>query len=122
MPKVLLVDHNIAQGNILANTMRSRSYEVDIVHSVAEAEAIFKREPFDLVVLDVMPEADAKAAVQHIRKSAAAASEKRMPLIVVTKSFSESSFLLDSGEVDVLLEFQAHAEQLNQVVEQFVGC
>lgn len=45
-----------------------------------------------------------------------------MPLVVITKSFSESSFLLDSGEVDVLLEYPAHLEQLAQVVEQFVGC
>lgn len=122
MSKTLLIDRNISQGNLLADAIRSRSYEVDVVHSVAEAEAILKREPFNLIVLDVSFEADAGQAVANVRKDAAAASEKRLPLVVVTKSFSESSFLLDSGEVDVLLEYPAHVEQLQQVVEQFVGC
>lgn len=122
MSKTLLVAKNVAQGNILADTIKGQAYEVDVVHSVDEAAAIFKREPFDAIVLDVSFEADAKAAVMRVRESAAAASEKRTPLIVVTKSFGESSFLLDSGEVDVLLEYPAHVEQLRQVVEQFVGC
>ncbi|EFL52463.1 response regulator receiver protein [Solidesulfovibrio fructosivorans JJ]] len=122
MSKTLLIDRNIAQGTILADTIKGQAYEVDVVHSVEEAEAIFKRETFDAVVLDVSFEAEAKDAVKRVRESAAAASEKRTPLIVVTKNFGESSFLLDSGEVDVLLEYPAHVEQLRQVVEQFVGC
>jgi CheY-like chemotaxis protein len=122
MPKILLVDRNVSQGNAVADSIRSQLKEIAFVHSVEEAVAIFKRETFDLALLDVSSEADPLAAVQRIRKSAAAASEKRMPLVVITKSFSESSFLLDSGDVDVLLEYPAHVEQLGQVVEQFVGC
>ena len=122
MAKVLLVDRNVSQGNMLADPIKSHATQVAFVHSVEEAVAIFKRETFDLVILDVSFEADAAAAVQRIRQSAAAAAEKRIPLVVVTKSFSESSPLLDSGEVDVLLEYPAHLEQLQQVVEQFVGC
>lgn len=122
MPKILLVDRNVSQGTVLADSVKGHLREVAFVHSVEEAVAIFKREMFDLALLDVSAEADALAAVQQIRKSAAAVSEKRMPLVVITKSFSESSFLLDSGEVDVLLEYPAHLEQLAQVVEQFVGC
>ena len=122
MAKVLLVDRNISQGNILADSIKGPGKEVAVVHSVEEAVAIFKRETFDLVLLDVSSETDPAAAVRHVRESAATVSEKRIPLVVVTKSFSDSSFLLDSGEVDVLLECPAHVTQLQQVVEQFVGC
>ena len=106
----------------MADTIKSHSHEIVTVHSIEEAAAIFRREKFDLIFLDIVPEKDALASVNHVRKSAEEVSEKRIPLIVVTKSFSESSFLLDSGDVDVLLEIPAHSEQLNQVVEQFVGC
>lgn len=122
MAKVLLIDKNVSQGNMLSDSIKGPSAEVVFVHSVEEAVAIFKRETFDLVILDSSFETDAAAAVKSVRKSCEAASEKRIPLVVVAESFSDSSFLLDSGEVDVLLEYPAHLEQLKQVVEQFVGC
>ena len=60
--------------------------------------------------------------LDRVRQAADAAFQKRVPLVVVTKSFSESSFLLDTAGVDVLVEVPVHTEQLFQIIEQFVGC
>ena len=122
MPKILLIDRDISQGNSLANAIRISPLEVAVVHSVEEAAAIVRREPFDLVFLDVVAEKDPLAAVQTVRQAADAAMQKRVPLVVVAKSFSESAFLLDTAAVDVLLEIPVHTDQLYQIIEQFVGC
>lgn len=122
MARILLIAHSISQGRTMADAIQNRSTEIAIVHSVEEAESLSKREPFGLIVLDATGEADAMASVRRIRQTANATAEKRIPLVVFAKSFSESSALLDSGEVDVLLEFPAHLEMIKQVVEQFVGC
>ena len=122
MPKILVIDRDISQGNSLADSIRKSPLEISVVHSVEEALAIFHREPFDLLFLDVAPEKDPLAAVQSVRQAADAVFQKRVPLVVVAKSFSESSFLLDTAGVDVLVEVPVHTEQLFQIIEQFVGC
>ena len=122
MPKILLIDRDISQGNSIAAAIRKSPLEVTVVHSVAEAAAIVRREPFDLVFLDVVAEKDPQAAVKAVREAADAAMQKRAPLVVVAKSFSESAFLLDTAAVDVLLEIPVHNDQLYQIIEQFVGC
>ena len=122
MAKVLLIDKDISQGNILADAIRHSSREIIVVHSVQEAVSLFKREPIDLILLDVVPEEDAAASVASVRKGVDEVLKRKAPLIVLAKSFSESSYLLERADVDVLLEVAAHADQLNQIVEQFVGC
>ena len=122
MPKILLIERDISQGNSIATAIRKNPLEVAVVHSVEEAAAIVRREPFDLIFLDVVAEKDPQAAVQTVREAADAAMHKRAPLVVVAKSFSESAFLLDTAAVDVLLEIPVHNDQLYQIIEQFVGC
>ncbi|MYL82803.1 response regulator [Desulfovibrio aerotolerans] len=122
MKKVLLIDKDISQGNILADAIRHSSREIIIVHSVQEAVSLFKREPIDLILLDIVPEADAAATVEGVRKGVEDVLKRKVPLIVLAKSFSESAYLLERADVDVLLEVSAHADQLNQIVEQFIGC
>lgn len=122
MAKVMLVDKDMSQGNMLADMIKQTHHEVVLVHSVAEADGIFKREPIDLVVLDIVPEADAALAVAGIREGIDAVLQRKIPLVVVAKSFSESAFLLERGDVDVLVEVPTHADQLKQIVEQYVGC
>jgi DNA-binding NtrC family response regulator len=122
MPKILLIDRDISQGNSIANAIRKSPLEVAVVHSVEEAAAIVRREPFDLIFLDVVAEKEPLTAVRTVREAADAAMRKRAPLVVVAKSFSESAFLLDTAAVDVLLEIPVHNDQLYQIIEQFVGC
>jgi len=122
MAKVLLIDKNISQGNLLADAIRHSSREIIVVHSVQEAVSLFKREPIDLILLDIVSEADAAATVEGVRKGVEDVLKRKVPLIVLAKSFSESAYLLERADVDVLLEVGAHADQLNQIVEQFVGC
>lgn len=122
MPKILLIDRDISQGNSIATAIRKSPLEVAVVHSVEEAAAIVRREPFDLIFLDVVAEKEPLAAVQTVRAAADAAMQKRAPLVVVAKSFSESAFLLDTAAVDVLLEIPVHNDQLYRIIEQFVGC
>ncbi|WP_075352926.1 response regulator [Desulfovibrio sp. DV] len=122
MSKVLLIDRDVSQGNMIADILKTSSQEIVFVHSVDEAIAIFHREQFDLIFLDVAPEKNALAAVQGVIKGVEDILKKRVPFIVLAKSFSESASLLDTTGVDVLLEIPAHSEQLKPIVEQFVGC
>lgn len=122
MAKIMLIDKDISQGNLLADMLKQSPHEVIFVRSVEEAVGIFKREPIDLIVLDIVPETDAAATVDGIRQGVEAVLQRKVPLVVLAKSFSESSYLLDRADVDVLLEVSAHSTQLNQIVEQFVGC
>ena len=66
MPKILLIDRDISQGDSIASAIRKSPLEVAVVHSVEEAAAIVRREAFDLVFLDVVAEKDPQAAVQTV--------------------------------------------------------
>ena len=67
-PKVLIVDDEATQQELLAGFLRKRGFEVECAGSVEEAEKIFSERGFDAAVLDLkLPDGDGIELLRALR-------------------------------------------------------
>jgi signal transduction histidine kinase/DNA-binding response OmpR family regulator len=108
--RLLVVDDNATNREIVARHARSWSMEVVAVASPSEALALIEEgEKFDLAVLDlVMPEMDGLALARNIRRQR---DERELPLLLLT-SLGRLPQARSSGEFAVQLAKPVKASQL----------
>jgi two-component system, OmpR family, KDP operon response regulator KdpE len=95
--RILLVDDEISIQRALTPLLRSRGYEVDVAGTGAEALAVMKATPPDLIVLDLgLPDIDGTDVCRRIREESAA------PIVVLSARGAESDkvSILDLGADD----------------------
>jgi PAS domain S-box-containing protein len=86
-PRVLLVEDNEENRELLAHMLRSRGAEVVVASSGAEATEAAARQPFSFVLLDLqMPEMDGYQVLQRLRALPGGAS---LPIVALTALTSE---------------------------------
>lgn len=67
---VLIVDDDVATGEILAEVLQLEGFEVVIAHTAAEARAAIARQVPDLILLDVvLPDADGRMLCQEFKSA-----------------------------------------------------
>jgi CheY-like chemotaxis protein len=97
--RVLVVDDNDLQRDVVADVLASEGYEVRLAATGAEAVAAARLEPPDVVVLDLMlPDVDGATVLARLREDPALARMR----VVVTTGLRSSSVARIPG-VDVAL-------------------
>src|SRR5436305_1042898 len=82
MPKILLVEDNEMNRDMLARRLQRKGYEISIADSARDIEALIKDENPDLLLLDIeMPDVSGLDALAQIRKTY---SPIQLPIIMVT--------------------------------------
>src|SRR3954463_1596042 len=68
--QVLVAEDNLVNQMLVVTLLMKAGHEVALVSNGAEAVAIWKQEPFDVILMDMqMPEMDGFEAVAHIRRA-----------------------------------------------------
>jgi signal transduction histidine kinase/ActR/RegA family two-component response regulator len=82
--KVLLAEDNVVNQKVAAALLERKGYSVQIAQNGREAVELFRRQAFDLILMDMqMPEMDGTEAVSHIRNDEKGTGG-RIPIIAVT--------------------------------------
>lgn len=82
-PRILLVDDDDANREIVAAYLKESGYRVDAVETAAGAVRLLEATPFDLVLMDIrMPEMDGVAATRLIR--ALVHPNRDIPIVALT--------------------------------------
>src|SRR5438270_654272 len=102
MPKILLVEDNEMNRDMLARRLLRKGYVVSLAENAKELLERVKHEPVDLVLLDIeMPEVSGLDALQKLRGHYSAAE---LPVIMVTAKAQSDDIIkaLDLGANDYL--------------------
>lgn len=102
MSKILIVDDNSKNIQVLANILTEYNYEIDYALNGLEATKIAKEETFDLILMDVMmPVMNGFEACKSIKSMS---SYTDIPLIFITAKTDEVSLAkgFASGGVDYI--------------------
>jgi len=84
MPKILLIDDDVELSSMLQEYLESDGFEVSVTNDSFAGAQLALKEPFDLVVLDVMmPELDGIQVLKLVRKS------MTLPVIMLTAKGDE---------------------------------
>ena len=95
--RILLVDDEVPIQRALAPLLRSRGYEIDVSGLGLEAIELVRRDPPDLVILDLgLPDLDGTEVCRRIRQ------ETTIPIVVLSARGAESDKVaaLDLGADD----------------------
>jgi glucokinase len=83
--RVLAAEDNRVNQLVLKTLLQQMGVEVTVVDDGEEALAAWRREPWDIILMDVqMPRMDGPTAVQHIRRAELAEGRARTPIIALT--------------------------------------
>lgn len=92
MPRILLVDDDLALLEVLGGYLRRCGYDVDVAASEGEAEAMARESPPDLILLDVMmPDVDGWQFLRSLRR------DSTVPVIMLTAKSAEGDVLRGFG-------------------------
>lgn len=100
--KILVVDDNPKNIQILANILKGESYEIEFATSAQETLKWIEKEEFDLILLDVMmPDMDGFELCQILQKNE---KTKEIPIIFLTAKADLEDILkgFEMGAVDYL--------------------
>lgn len=99
---ILVVDDDLLNRTILATNLQESNYQVETAENGREALELLDRQPFDVVLLDLlMPEMD---GYQVLEKMKAHVSWRNIPVIIVSSLDEMDSILrcIEMGATDYL--------------------
>jgi len=89
MSKILIVDDNIKNLQVLANTLADVGYEIEYAQNGQEALEVLKSDSFDIILMDVMmPVMNGFDACKQIKEND---KYKEIPIIFLTAKTDEES-------------------------------
>jgi DNA-binding response OmpR family regulator len=109
---VLVAEDNVMQADMLGRYLRQEGYRVRIVHDGSAALDEIRRDPPDLLVLDVMmPKLDGLEVVRALR------NESEIPVLMLTAKSTEDDLLhgLDLGADDYVTKPYSPRELMARV-------
>jgi DNA-binding response OmpR family regulator len=94
-PHILIVDDEVAFGEMLRQLLEGEGYRVDVVRDVAAAKAAVATAVPDLLLLDVMlPEVD---GLTFFRSLKADPATKRLPIVLMSAAHARLAELEGQG-------------------------
>ena len=96
-PQILLVDDEVSIQRAMAPLLRSRGYSVSVAGTGREALEMFKRDPADLIVLDLgLPDIDGTEVCRQLRQ------QTDTPILILSARGAEKDKVkaLDEGADD----------------------
>lgn len=99
MSRIMLLEDDLSLVNGLSFAFQKQGYALEIARMVADAEKIWRKGSFDLLVLDVsLPDGSGFEFCQEVRKTSS------VPIIFLTASDEETSIImgLDIGGDDYI--------------------
>lgn len=99
MSKILLLEDDLSLINGLSFAFKKQGYELDVVRTVKEADAIWTDGKYDLLILDVsLPDGSGFDICQKVRQTS------KVPIIFLTASDEEINIImgLDMGGDDYI--------------------
>jgi len=119
--KILLAEDHLMSRDVCLSTLKQNGYDVTVVFDGASAVEAFKRESFDLILMDIkMPDIDGLTATRIIRKREADANSSRIPIIALTAMASEDdrNACLKAGMNDHIAK-PIDIDEMLQKIERF---
>ncbi|WP_218934733.1 hybrid sensor histidine kinase/response regulator [Rosistilla ulvae] len=119
--KILLVEDGIVNQKVALAMLKKGRHRIVLAQDGQEAVDAFRREPFDLILMDVqMPTMDGIEATVAIR--AHEQEPARIPIIAMTASAmkGDRERCLDAG-MDAYLSKPIEAQQLDETIAQFAS-
>lgn len=96
---ILVVEDDVTLGQLLLKQCQKLGYLADLVESAAEAIEMFKRKPYDLVMMDVgLPDADGLETTANMRNIGE--HGKTVKIVGVTAGYASRNECLSAGMND----------------------
>jgi len=119
--RVLVADDDLAVCHSVGEILRARGSQVTMVSSGREAEQLLEREPFDLVLSDVvMPDVDGYDLYMHVRER-----YPQVPVVLMTAFFYDRDHIIKRAKVagldGVIFKKPVDPERLVEVVRERCG-
>jgi PAS domain S-box-containing protein len=120
--RVLLVEDNLVNQKVAQKFVERLGCTVLIAPNGAEAVALYQREPFDLILMDMeMPVMDGTTATRHIRELEAAAG-RRTPIVALTaNALSEQIERCMEAGMDAFLSKPIEPAKLSEVMARYLS-
>ncbi len=118
--RVLIVEDNLDNYELVRFLLERSGYETVWAHSGKEGLEMIKKNPPDLVIMDLsLPEMDGWTATQHIKSDPKTAN---LPVLVLTAHTlpGEKKYALDVG-CDGFLSKPMNVELFNRTVEEVLA-
>jgi len=116
---ILLVEDNPIAAKAAQNILQSLGCEVDIAHTGKEAIALFKKQPHDLIYLDIgLPDQSGEEVAKEIR-SLECGSNKRTPIIALSAHLPGTGLLNPIAGVDATLSKPLLREQAREMLLKY---
>jgi CheY-like chemotaxis protein len=120
--RILLAEDNPVNQRVALHILRKRGFEVHVAHDGRQALEAWRREPFDLVLMDVqMPEMDGFAAVDAIRAEERG-SGRHTPIVALTaEAFVEDRERCLAAGMDAYVSKPFTAARLWEVIDRLLA-
>lgn len=117
MPRVLIAEDDDLIRNLLRAIAERNGCETAVAADGAEALALLRKTPFDLVLLDLMmPVMNGYEVIPHLRLM-----ENRPAVLVVTAMMGDRFLELDSDVVTAIIHKPFDTETFGSLVAQVAG-
>ncbi len=114
--RTLLVEDSVVNRKLLSYMLKNEGFDVVIATNGQEAVDEFKRQAFDLVVMDIqMPIMDGLEATRLMRLHEADSSNPT-PIVAVTAGMDRGSCM--TAGMDAYLEKPVHAPEFHEMLSQ----
>ncbi len=120
--RILIAEDNVVNQKLATRILEKKGHSVTVTVNGSDAVAAFKKEPFDLILMDVqMPVMDGLKATTLIRESEKKTGE-HVPIIAVTAHAmkGDRQLCLEAG-MDDYLSKPFKAADLHRLIEAIVG-
>jgi CheY-like chemotaxis protein len=120
--RILMAEDNLINQKVAQRILAKLGYKADVAGNGLEAVEALKRQPYDLVFMDIqMPEMDGLEATKQIRQTLSAAQQPRIVALTANALVGDREHYLANGMDDYLskpVRIEALVEILDRAFSQ----
>jgi CheY-like chemotaxis protein len=113
--RVLLLDDDVSMHRLVASILNNQGFRVDMFLTGNQAIAALKRQPYDVILLDLMmPHEGGMTVIRHLRVNDPRSLKRSILLTASPGSLIDAL----SGEVETVVQKPFEAQQLIDAVRR----